>query len=64
MVSTPLANGIFTLHLEDPQSTYYFDIIETALKGEVVMPLEIFAKTEKDKVKEELRKKLFTQDKF
>lgn len=63
-ISTPLANGIYTLHLEDPQKTFYFDIIELALTGEVVSALEIFAKTQKDKIKEELRKKLFSQNNF
>ncbi|TSC53921.1 MAG: Uncharacterized protein LiPW16_256 [Microgenomates group bacterium LiPW_16] len=63
-VSTPLANGTYTIHLEDPQRTFYFDIIEVTLNGGIVSPLEIFAKTQKDKIKEELRKKLFSQDNF
>ncbi|MBI5465585.1 carboxypeptidase regulatory-like domain-containing protein [Candidatus Gottesmanbacteria bacterium] len=63
-VSTPLPSGTYTIYLEDPQKTYYFDIIEIALTGEIVSPLEIFAKTQKDKMKEELRKKLFSPDSF
>lgn len=63
-VSTPLPSGIYTIHLEDPQKTFRFDIIELTLSGEIIAPLEIFAKTEKDKMKEELRKKLFNQDSF
>jgi len=63
-VSTPLPNGTYTLHFEDPQGTFYFDIIELALTGGIVSPLEIFAKTQKDKEKEEIKKKLFGQDTF
>ncbi len=63
-VSTPLANGTYTIHLEDPQKNFYFDIIEVPLTGKIIAPLEIFAKTEKDKIREELTKKLFSQDKF
>lgn len=63
-ISTPLANGVYTLHLEDPQQTFHFDIIELTLSGGVVAPLEVFAKTERDKIREELQKKLFTQDNF
>lgn len=58
-VTTPLANGIYTIHLEDPQKTYFFDVIEITLKGELVPSLEISAKTQRDKQKEELAKKLF-----
>lgn len=63
-VATPLPNGTYTLRLNDPQKTYYFDIIELTVKGEIVTPLEIFAKTQQDKTTEELRKKLFSPDKF
>ncbi len=63
-VSTPLPNGTFTLHLEDPQQTFHFDLIEVALDGGIVSPLEIFAKTQKDTIREELTKKLFSTDKF
>lgn len=58
-VTTPLPNGTYTLNIEDPQKTYYFDIIEMTLKGEVLSPLEILAKTKKDKEREELTKKIF-----
>lgn len=58
-VTTPLPDGAYTLNIEDPQKTYYFDIIEMTLKGEVLSPLEILAKTKKDKDREELTKKIF-----
>ncbi|MFH0863785.1 MAG: PrgI family protein [Candidatus Gottesmanbacteria bacterium] len=63
-VSTPLPNGVYTLHLEDPQKNFYFDILEITLRGNPMAPLEIFGKTEKDRLREELSKKLFSQDKF
>jgi hypothetical protein len=64
MITTPLPNGIFTLYLEDPQKTFYFDIIEIETKGEILSPLEIFAKTQRDRIKEDLKKKLFGTDNF
>lgn len=63
-VSTPLANGLYTLHLEDPQHRFLFDVIEITLKGEIVLPIEILAKTTNDLVKEDLKKKLFGPDNF
>ncbi len=63
-VSTPLPNGTFTLHLEDPQQTFHFDLIEVTLDGGIVSPLEIFAKTQRDTIREELTKKLFSKDNF
>lgn len=63
-VATPLPDGTYTLHLEDPQKIFYFDIIQVSLTGEIVSPLEIFAKTEKDKIREDLRKKLFSPNNF
>jgi len=63
-ISTPLSNGTYILYLEDPQQTFHFDIIELTLNGGVVSPLEIFAKTERDKMREQLRQKLFNQDNF
>jgi len=64
VVSTPLPSGTYTIHFEDPQKIYYFDTVEIVLTGQVVPPLEIFAKTEKDKIREELSKKLFGKDNF
>jgi hypothetical protein len=58
-VSTPLPNGTYTIHLEDPQGVYRFDVIEVVAKGEAIAPLEILAKTEKDALREVLAKKLF-----
>lgn len=63
-ISTPLANGLYTLRLEDPQHRFLFDLIEIALKGEIVLPIEIMAKTQNDLVKENLKKKLFGPDNF
>lgn len=63
-ISTPLANGLYTLRLEDPQHRFLFDLIEITLKGEIVSPIEIMAKTQNDLVKEDLKKKLFGPDNF
>ncbi len=63
-VSTPLPNGLYTLRLEDPQHRFLFDLIEITLKGEIVSPIEIMAKTTNDLVKEDLKKKLFGPDNF
>lgn len=63
-VSTPLPNGIYTIHLEDPQKNFYFDTIEVTTRGEIMAPFEISAKTQRDREKEEIKKKLFSQDNF
>ncbi|MBI4999469.1 hypothetical protein HZB97_01715 [Candidatus Gottesmanbacteria bacterium] len=63
-VVTPLANGTYTLHLQDPKDNYYFDIIQITLDGNLVAPLEIFAKTEVDRQRAELTKKIFGKDNF
>lgn len=57
--ATPLASGIYTLELEDPQNNYRFDIIEVKLTGEVAPPILVYAKTKKDLERKRLHQSLF-----
>lgn len=59
ITSTPLANGNYTLEVEDPQKIYVFDIIEATLTGSVTVPFEILAKSQKDINREKLMKEVF-----
>lgn len=51
---TSLPNGIYTLEIEDPQKRFNFDIIKVTFGGEIYSPLEISARGEKEKLKEDL----------
>lgn len=53
--ATPLANGIYTIELEDPKKQQQFDVIQLAANGLVLMPIEIVSHD----AREQLRKELF-----
>lgn len=57
--STSLPKGVYTLEFEDPQSQYHFAIIEITLTDDLVTPLEILAKSEKEAHREKLMKEIF-----
>lgn len=57
--ATPLENGTYTLELEDPQNQFTFDIIEVKLEGQVLAPLVIYAKSQTDVNREQIRDSLF-----
>ena len=57
--SSPLTNGIYRIEIEDMQKRYTFDVIEIALSGGVVPPLEISAKSKRDLLRAQLHKELF-----
>lgn len=63
-VTTSLPNGQYTIYLEDPQKSYYFDLVALSVTGKVIPPLEIFAKTKRDQEREELSKKIFNTKNF
>jgi hypothetical protein len=50
--STALANGKYTIELEDPQNTFTFDVIAIELTGALLEPLGIMAKN-RDVVKKQ-----------
>lgn len=54
--ATPLANGTYTIALEDPKKQHAFDIIQINALGEIMLPIEIISHD----AREELRKALFT----
>lgn len=54
--ATPLANGVYTIELEDPKKQQQFDVIQLAANGYVLMPIEIVSHD----AREQLRKELFT----
>lgn len=54
--ATPLANGEYTIELEDLQGKHKFDQIELIANGDVLLPLEILSHD----AREALRKELFS----
>jgi len=57
--STPLANGIYFVEIEDPRSRYIFDRVQITLNGSIVPALEIIAKSQKQLSREKLAKEIF-----
>lgn len=60
--STPLSNGVYFIEVEDPKNNYQFNRIEVSLEGQVLPPLEIFAVSQKDVVRQQLSRELFGQN--
>ncbi|KKS97908.1 MAG: hypothetical protein UV73_C0004G0050 [Candidatus Gottesmanbacteria bacterium GW2011_GWA2_43_14] len=58
--ATPLQNGTYFVEAEDPMKRYTFDIAEINLSGKIFLPIEITAKGEKEKMREQLNKELFS----
>lgn len=58
--STPLANGDYTIELEDPKDAYHFDVIAIKLTGGFFQPLEIMAKDQEILKKQSERQQLHT----
>jgi len=57
--STPLPKGVYTIEFDDPQKKYTFAIIEITLTGDLVTPLEILAKSQKELHREQLMREIF-----
>lgn len=57
--STPLANGVYFVEVEDPRIRYTFDRIQITLNGSIVPALEIIAKSQKEITRDKLTKELF-----
>lgn len=57
--STPIANGTYTVEVEDPRTRFTFDRAQITLNGSIVPALEIFAKTQKEITRAKLEKELF-----
>lgn len=57
--STPLNNGIYVIEAEDPRKRYTFDLVRVKLEGEVVPPIEIIAKSQKQLNREKLEHEVF-----
>jgi hypothetical protein len=57
--STPLANGVYFIEVEDPKKTYEFNRIEISLTNQVLPPLEITAVSQKDLTRQRLAHELF-----
>ena len=57
--STPLANGVYFVEIEDPRARYVFDRVQITLNGSVVPALEIIAKNQKQVNREKLVKEIF-----
>ena len=53
--ATPLANGIYTIELEDPKKQHTFDAIRITPSGQIMLPIEVISHD----AREELRKQLF-----
>lgn len=53
--ATPLANGSYTIELEDPKNQHAFDTIQINAVGQIMLPIEIISHD----AREELRKALF-----
>ncbi|HUD19184.1 MAG TPA: PrgI family protein [Patescibacteria group bacterium] len=57
--STPLANGVYFVEIEDPRVRYIFDRVQITLNGSIVPALEIIAKSQKQVNREKLEKEIF-----
>lgn len=57
--STPLANGVYFVEIEDPRVRYTFDRVQITLNGSVVPAIEIIAKSQKQISREKLAKEIF-----
>ena len=57
--STPLANGVYFVEIEDPRARYVFDRVQITLNGSIVPALEIIAKNQKQVNREKLAKEIF-----
>ena len=57
--STPLANGVYFVEIEDPRVRYRFDRVQITLNGSIVPALEIIAKSEREINRAKLEKELF-----
>jgi hypothetical protein len=57
--STPLANGVYFVEIEDPRGRFIFDRVQITLNGSVVPALEIVAKSQKQINRAMLEKELF-----
>lgn len=57
--STPLANGVYFVEIEDPRHRFRFDRVQITLNGSIVPALEIIAKSEKEINRAILEKELF-----
>lgn len=57
--STPLANGVYFVEIEDPRGRFTFDRIQISLNGSVVPAIEIIAKSQKQINRAMLEKELF-----
>lgn len=53
--ATPLANGIYTIELEDPKKQQTFDKIQITTEGRIMLPIEVISHD----AREELRRQLF-----
>ncbi len=57
--STPLANGVYFIEVEDPKKAFEFNRIEVTLDNQVLPPLEITAISQKDLTRKRLIHELF-----
>jgi hypothetical protein len=57
--STPLANGVYFVEIEDPRLRFTFDRVQISLNGSVVPAIEIIAKSQKQINRAMLEKELF-----
>jgi len=49
--ATPLPDGEYSIHLEDPQKQHEFDTIEITLTSEIFLPLEIISIDQREKLR-------------
>jgi hypothetical protein len=57
--STPLANGVYFVEIEDPRGRYLFDRVQITLNGSIVPALEIVAKSQKELNRARLEREIF-----
>jgi hypothetical protein len=57
--STPLANGVYLIEVEDPRNRFVFDKAQITLTGAVMPTLQIIAKSQKELEREQLHKQIF-----
>jgi hypothetical protein len=57
--STPLANGVYFVEIEDPRGRYIFDRVQITLNGSIVPAIEIIAKSQKEINRAKLAREIF-----
>lgn len=52
--ATPLPNGTYKIHFDDPGKNHEFEVVQVEMKGEIFNPLEIISVDQREKLRRDL----------